>query len=193
MSATTAPYRRVQRRELHASRAVPAIVLAILAILALAWLGTECVLAALGQKPLLLSPATMATDIVGLAAVAAGTLIGIGVALVVVGIVVILIGVTSGRLARHTIADDRAVVVVHNEMVASALVRQAATASSTNPDHAVASVGKRRATVRLTAPSGVSIDRGAVESVLSEQLARYELRPGLKARVHINKEGKVGA
>lgn len=191
--STTGAYRRVRRRELHASRAVPAIILAVLAIIALAWIGTESVLAALGQKALLLSPAMMATDIIGLAAVAAGALIGIGIGLVVVGIIVLLIGLSSGRLARHTIASDRAVVVVHNEMVASALVRQASTAASTDPDRAVASVGRRRATVRLTATSGTPIDQREVESILTDQLARYDLRPKVKARVRVNREGKVGA
>lgn len=193
MTSTTSLYRRVLRRETHAARATPAIIVAVLAIIALAWLGTECVLAAIGQHALLLSPAAMVTDIAGLAAVAAGTLIAIAAGVAVVGLILLLIGLSAGRLARHTLPSDRAAIVVHDEMIASALVRYAAAAASTDPDRAVAGVGRRRAVVRLTPTTGTAIDTDSVSSDLTERLQQYALKPRLKARVVVMKQGKVGA
>lgn len=193
MTSTTSIYRRVLRRESHAARATPAIIVAVLAIIALAWLGTECVLAALGQKALLLSPATMVADIAGLTSVAAGTVIAIAAGVAVVGLIVLLIGLSSGRLARHTLPNDRAAIVVHNEMIASALVRYASAAAATDPDRAVAGVGRRRAVVRLTPTSGSPIDTGAVRADLADRLQEYALKPKLRARVVVTERGKVGA
>jgi len=59
--STASLYKRIVRRETHSSRAGIAITLAVLLIVALAWIGTEAVLAAVGTAPLLLAP----TDLVG--------------------------------------------------------------------------------------------------------------------------------
>ena len=193
MTSTTSLHRRVLRRESHAARATPAIVVAVLAIIALAWLGTECVLAALGQRALLLSPATMVADIAGLPSVAAGALIAVAAGVAVVGLILLLIGLSAARLSRHVLPNDRAAIVVHDEMIASALVRSASSVAATDPDRAVAGVGRRRAVVRLTPTTGMRIDTRAVQDDLAERLRQYALKPTLNARVVITKQGKVGA
>ncbi len=191
--STTTLYRRIRRRETHSPRSGAAVVVAVAAVLALAWLITETVLAALGQHALLLSPTRMVAGIAALPTVASGALIGSGIVLAVVGLVLVLIGVTAGRLGRHTIDDNRAVIVVHDEVVGSALVRAAADSSSTDPDRAVAAVGRRRATVRLTPTSGSPIDLPAVQQAVAERLRTFGLSPALANRVVIDKKGKVGA
>ena len=193
MTSTTSLYRRVLRRESHAARATPAIIVAVLAIIALAWLGTECVLAALGQKALLLSPPTMVADIAGLPSVAAGALIAVAAGVAVVGLILLLIGLSAARLSRHVLPDDRAAIVVHDEMIASALVRSASATAATDPDRAVAGVGRRRAVVRLTPTTGVRIDTRAVQDDLTGRLQQYALKPKLRARVVVTKQGRVGA
>ena len=190
---THSVYRRIRRRETHSSRAVPAITVAILAILALTWLATEIVLAAAGQTKLLLSPTDMVAGLRGLPTVVPSLLIASGIVLALIGLILLVLALKGGRLGRHTIQDDRAVVVVHDEVVGSALVRAAADASSVDADHAVASVGRRSAQVRITPSSGVDIDRAAVATAVTDCLDTFRLHPAVKSRISIIKKGKVGA
>ena len=71
--STASLYKRIVRRETHSSRAGIAITLAVLLIVALAWIGTEAVLAAVGTAPLLLAP----TDLVGSTLDAASAPVGV--------------------------------------------------------------------------------------------------------------------
>ena len=190
---TTSLYRRIRRRETHSSRAVPAIVLAVLAILALAWLVTETVLAATAQRKLLLSPTDMVNGLRGMPTVVPALLIASGIVLALLGLILVVLALKGGRLGRHTIADDRAVVVVHDEVIGSALVRAAADASAIDADQAVAAVGRRRAQVRLTPSSGVDIDRAGVSDAVTERLGTFRLSPAIRSRISIVKKGKVGA
>lgn len=183
---------RVLRRELHSSKAGLAITLAVLAIVALAWVGTESVLAALGQPALLLSPADMGSGIRGLAAVQAGTLVAAGIVLAVIGLILIVAALSAGRRGRHVIGAGDSAAVVGDEVIGSALVRTAATSAGISPDRAVASVGRRSATVRITPISGVSIDRGAVQREVQAAADGYRVTPAIKTRVTIDKKGKVG-
>jgi hypothetical protein len=192
-SSTPEVYRRVVRRELHSPRSFAAILVAVLAIIALAWLGTECVLAAAGRPPLLMTPAQMATGITGLGSVASGTLVAAGVALALLGLVLLLVAFTPGRRPRHLIDDERAAIVVNNEVIASAIVREAARAGSVDPDRTVASVGNRTATVRITPTSGTDVDRAAIIRAVDDRLAGFHLSPALSTRVQVDRSGKVGA
>lgn len=183
---------RVLRRELHSSKAGLAIPLAVLAIVALAWLGTESVLAAIGRPALLLAPADMASGIRGLPTVQAGTLIAAGVVLAVIGLVLIIAALTAGRRGRHVIGAGGTAAVVGDEVIGSALVRTAASSAGISPDRAVASVGRRSATIRITPVSGVSLDRGAVQRQVQEAADGYGVVPPIKTRVTIDKKGEVG-
>ena len=191
--STTTLYRRIRRRETHSPRSGAAVVVGVAAVLALAWLATETVLAALGRHALLLSPARMVAGIAALPTVASGALIGSGVVLAILGLIVVVLGLSAGRLGRHTIDDDRAVIVVHDEVVGSALVRAAADSSSTDPDRAIAAVGRRRATVRLTPTSGSPIDLPAVQQAVAERLQGFGLQPALTTRIVLDRKGRVGA
>jgi hypothetical protein len=183
---------RVLRRELHSPKSGLAITLAVLAILALAWLGTESVLAALGRPALLLTPADMGSGIRGLASVQPGVLIAAGVVLALIGLILVIAAVTPGRRGRHVIGAVPAAAVVNDEVIASALVRTAASAAGVSPDRAVATVGRTSATVRITPASGVPVDRAAVERAVAEAAQALELTPAIRARVVIDKKGRVG-
>jgi hypothetical protein len=184
---------RVLRRETHSPRSALAILLAMLAILALAWVVTEAVLAALGRPPLLLAPAAMATGIRGLPSVPADQLTAAGAVLVVVGVALVLVAVLPGRRGRHVLDVDGSVAVVDDEVIGSALVRTATATARIGPDRAVAGVGRRSATVRLTPASGVPIDLAAVQQAVTEQLDRLGASPAIRARVTLDQRGKVGA
>lgn len=192
MSDTNRGYRRIRRRETHASRSTSAVVVAVVLVLALAYLVTEIVLAAAAQQPLLVAPAQMVADAAGLASVQVAWLVTAGVVLAVLGLVLLVLGLGSARRPRHVLPEDRAVVVVDNEVIASALVRTAADTDDIDPDRAVGSVSHRTATVRITPTSGVRVDRDAISAALDERLQQWGLTPKLKPRVQIEK-AKVGA
>lgn len=183
---------RVLRRELHSPRSGLAIPLALLAIVALAWLGTEGVLAALGRPALLLTPKAMGTGIRGLPGVQPGTLIAAGTVLALIGLVLVVTAIAPGRRGRHIIGAGDSAVVVDDAVIASALVRTAATTAGVSPDRAVAHVGRRSATVRVTPVSGVPVDREAVQRDVQAAAEGFGLTPSVRTRVAIDKNGKVG-
>jgi hypothetical protein len=186
-------YKRIQRRETHSPRSDLAITLAVVLILALAYLVTEIVLAACGQKALLLAPVQMVSDIVHLYTVRTSILELSGGVLVIVGLVLVVAALSPGRRARHVQYTERAVVVIDNEVIASALVRVAADEAGVDPDNALGAVSRHRVLVRITPASGVPVDRTAVTAAVRERLDAWGLQPALKPRVVIEKIGRVGA
>jgi hypothetical protein len=183
---------RVLRRELHSPRSGIAIPLALLAIVALAWVGTESVLAALGRPALLLTPTAMASGVRGLAGVQPGTLIAVGAVLALIGLVLVVVALAPGRRGRHVVGTGDTAVVVDDAVIASALVRTASGTAGISPDRAVAHVGRRSATVRLTPVSGVPIDREAVQRDVQAAAEGFALTPSVRTRVVIDRNGKVG-
>lgn len=183
---------RVLRRELHSPKSGLAILLALLAIVALAWLGAEGVLAALGRPALLLSPAAMAAGIRGLASVQPAVLVTAGVVLAVLGVLLIILSLTAGRRGRHVIAAKGTAAVVDDQVVASALVRAVSQAAGISPDRAVASVGRRSGVVRITPISGVPLDRDAVQRAANDAAAGFGLEPTIRVSTKVDKKGRVG-
>jgi hypothetical protein len=182
----------VLRRELHSPKSGLAITLAVLAIVALAWVGTESVLAALGQRALLLTPADMAAGVRGLGSLQPGVLITAGAVLALIGLVLVVLALTPGRRGRHVIGAGRSAAVVNDEVIGSALVRTASSVAGVSPDRAVAAVGRRSATVRITPVSGVDLDRAAVQRAVAEAAEGFGITPTIRTRVVLDKKGKVG-
>jgi hypothetical protein len=192
-SPNTALYARISRRETHSPRSLLAIVLAIVLIIVFAWVGTEVVIALLGLPALLVAPSDMFASAIGLAEQPAAIVAAAGIVVAVIGLVLIIASLSPGRRARHVIDSDRAVTVVDNEVIASALARHASHAGNVDPDNATVSVSHRRGVVELTPTSGIPADRDAVTRAVTEQLDSYGLRPAVTARVRIAEKGKVGA
>jgi len=186
-------YRRILRRETHSSRAVLAIAVAVAVILLCLYSGAEIILMMLGQRALLAAPQDMLTSLSTLASTPIAVPVTTGILLMVVAILLLIGAFTPGRRARHQIPSTRAAVVVDNEVIASALARNAARAGNTHPDNTVVSVSARHAIVHLTPTSGTPARRDAIEDAVQEQLAAYELYPPVRASVVINAQGKVGA
>ncbi|MCS5723053.1 DUF6286 domain-containing protein [Herbiconiux sp. CPCC 203407] len=186
-------YRRIIRRETHSPRSLVAIVLAALLILALAWVGTEIVIALLGAPALLVAPVDMFTSTVGLADAPAAIVAAAGIGAAVIGLVLVIVALSPGRRARHVLASERTAVVVDNEVIASALARHASFAGNVDPDNASVSVSHRRAVVHLTPTSGIPVDRDEVTAETERRLAGYGLSPAVTARVHIAESGRIGA
>ncbi len=186
-------YRRIARRETHSPRSLLAIVLAVLLIVTLAWLGTEIVLALLGAPALLVAPADMFTSAVNLVDAPVGVVAAAGIVVALIGLVLVITAIAPGRRARHLLPTGRTVVVVDNEVIASALARHASLAGNVDPDNATVSVTHRRADVHLTPTSGIPVDQAAVIDHVSRQLDSYRLTPAVTARVRIAENGRIGA
>ncbi|MBF4574351.1 hypothetical protein ITJ64_17710 [Herbiconiux sp. VKM Ac-1786] len=191
--STASVRRRVTRRELHSPRSTAAIVVAVLLVLALAWVGTEIVIALLGLPALLVAPADMFASAVNLPEAPAGIVVAAGAVAVVLGLVLIVLGLAPGRRPRHVLETERAATVVDNEVVASALARHASLAADVDPDHTTVSVSKRVAVVDLVPTSGVPVDRADVTEAVDRELAGYGLRQKVSSRVRVRENGKVGA
>ena len=190
----SALYARIVRRETHSPRTVATIVLASLGILACAYAGIELVLRMLAQPPLLVAPEDalewLAT-LPGLQPSAAITAGGILVALI--GVLLMLHAVTPGRMARHQMLDDNRAVLVDNGVLASSIARRVETVARVPNGQAVVSVSHRRASVDVTPTSGIPVDEGAIRAAVDDEIASYNLRPGLRTTVRINPTGAVGS
>lgn len=186
-------YRRILRRETHSPRAVLAIAVAVVVILLCLYAGIEIILMMMNRPALLAAPQDILTALSALESGPVAVPLTIGILLMVLGILLLIGALSPGRRARHQIPSDRAAVVVDNEVIASALARQAAHAGNANPDNTVVSVSARRAIVRLTPTSGTPVQSEAVKDAVQEQLAGFELYPPVRASVVIAAAGKVGS
>lgn len=191
--STKSTYSRIARRETHSPRSVLAIVLAVILILAAAYAVIEIILSIAGQKPLLVTPGNAAKGLVAANTLPVWILFVAGIILALVGLWLIVSSFTSGRRARHLIQTDRAVTVIDNEVIASALARHASYAANTDPDNTRVSVTHTRAVVEMTPATGRDVDKGRIQDAVDEQLATYDVTPKLKSKVDIKKTGKVGA
>jgi Family of unknown function (DUF6286) len=186
-------YRRILRRELHSPRSVLAISVAFAVIVLCVYVGTEIVLAMLNHRALLAAPQDMLAALSALGSTPVAVPITVGVILAVVGVLLIVAALTPGRRARHQLAADRAAVVVDDEVIASALARNAARVGNIDPDNTVVSVSAHNAEVHLTPATGTPVDREAVSDSVKAQLATFRLTPSVRSSVVIATRGKVGA
>lgn len=184
MNAEQTVYRRVVRRDLHSSRAAPAILLAVLLILACAALGTVCVLLALR------GPASAALlDTLRSWSASRYVRLGVGALAVILGLWWVLAGILPGRRPRRSIPSERAAVVVDDRAIANFLAVQAASAAGVAPGQVRVVIGRRRATARIVPTSGVRTDVSAVREALAPDSAGYGLTRA--PRVLIARNGSV--
>ncbi|MFB2557390.1 hypothetical protein [Herbiconiux liangxiaofengii] len=192
-TASSSLGRRITRRELHSPRSAAAITVAVLLVIALAWVGTEIVIALLGLPALLVAPADMFAALTNLPEAPAAIVVAVGAVAVVLGLVLIVLALAPGRRPRHVLESERAATVVDNEVVASAIARHASLAADVDPDHTTVAVSKRSAVVDLVPTSGVAVDRSAVAQAVDRQIESYGLRGRLTGRVRVSERGRVGA
>lgn len=190
----TTPYARIIRRETHSPRTATTIVLAVLIALACIYAGAELVLRMLDQPPLLVTPhealgwlAALPT-LQPLWAISTG-----GILFAVIGLLLVLHAIRSGRLARHEMVREGAAVIVDNGVLASSIARRVATVARVPQAQAVVSVSHRRAIVDVTPTSGIPVDEAAIQAAVESEIASYTLRPAVRPTVRINKTGAIGS
>ena len=189
----TAPYPRLVRRESRASRSTSAVVVLVVAALAAAWLGTEAVLAALGRPALLASPVDVLGTLTTALARAPGLVVAAGVASAVVGVVLVLLGLTAGHRGRHEVADERVAAVVDDTVLAASLARVARTAGRLGAGQVTVWVSRREARVELTPASGVTVDEQGVLAAVRSELESRPVQPALRVTSRVADHGRLDA
>lgn len=189
--STPALYRRVVRRETHSPRSGLAITIAVVLALVLAWLGTESVLAAIGQRPLLVAPKDIVTAVLTAATAPAPLLVALGVVAAIVGLVLIIMSLAPARQGRRGSTSDRTAVVVDDRVIAQSLARTAAYAGEIDPSQVSVSVGTRSARVDVTPTSGRAVDKREIQEAVDAEVASYDYRPALRATVRLSEKGVV--
>jgi hypothetical protein len=186
-------YRRILRRETHSSRSGAAVVVLIALAVVAAYVGLESVYAALGLHALLFSPLDVLATAISAATSVGGLVIAAGIVTAIVGVVLIVIGLTAGRRGRHAIADPRVAVVVDDQVIAAALSRAARTSAGLAPGQVTTWVSRRSARLTVTPASGVRADDEAVLAAARDEVTATAYLPPIEPEVRITQTGRLGA
>ena len=186
-------YKRIVRRETHSSRAGIAITLAVLLIVALAWIGTEAVLEAVGTAPLLLAPTDLVGSTLDAASAPVGVLTAVAVVVALIGLVLIIVSLAPGRRGRRGARAERTVAVVDDRVIARSLARTASYAGDVDPSQVSVSVGKRSALIEVTRTSGRQTDVRSIDEAVRDELDAYDFSPALRHKVKLSEKGTVGS
>ena len=183
--------RRIRRRSIHRSRSTAvAVTLVVVALLA-AWIGTEAVLKAIGQGPLLADPQTVVDT--ALKPDAAFTTIAevIAAALVIAGIVLVVLALGPGRQPRSAIDHERGAVVIDTRILASTAANAAALAAGVPESNTSASAKGHRTQVHVVPLSGIPVDTSTVEHAVQERLSRLGGKHGTNVKVTVEQKGTL--
>ncbi|MDR6200248.1 hypothetical protein QE374_002157 [Microbacterium sp. SORGH_AS428] len=173
---------RVRRRETHSPRSTAMVVAVVLLIALVAYLATEIVLVMADAPSLIAAPADLLR---GLAAASGTVMTAIGAAVALLGAVLVVIAVTPGRLAKHTMAaGDGTIVVVDNGVVAAAIAQHLSDTLGIDRRRLTVGVGHRRVDVTVRPETGLSIDLDEVRAAADAELATYRLSPSVVLSVH---------
>lgn len=185
MSTAASPDRtlaRVQRRETHSPRSTAMVVAVVLMIALIAYLGVETVLVMAGAPALVAAPADLLR---GLSAASGTAMTAIGAAVALVGAILVVIAITPGRRAKHTMAAvDGTIVVVDNGVIATALAQHLSDALGIDRRRLTVGVGHRRVDVTVRPETGLGIDLDEVRALSEAELATYRLSPSVTLSVH---------
>ncbi|WP_130176155.1 hypothetical protein [Cryobacterium sp. SO1] len=110
--STRSTHRQLIRPEIRSSGSVVAITLASVIIAGCLYSGTELVLELTGRQPLLAAPSAVLPVVSQVNQIAPAILFTVGVLVAIPGLVLVLVALLPGRLARHEAGSDRAAVIV---------------------------------------------------------------------------------
>ena len=168
------------------------VIVVILLILGLAYAGTEIVLAMLTRPALLLAPTDAGTSLAKLPTLQpAGSVIAAGALLGIIGLILIVLALTPGRLAKHEMVWDDRAVVVDNGVIAAAVANRICEETGLSRDQVTVSVSHRTVQADLRPGGGLTLDEAAIRSVMDTELAGYQLTPKVSTRVRVDKRERV--
>jgi len=192
MSTTDKIGRRAVRQELRSTRSGTTLLVAIIALLVLAYLITEVILNMLGQPPLLATPGALALGATQIGSVGQPLLYAIGGVLTLIGIVLMVRAIMPGIRGLHHTPDAANPTIIDDTVVAAALAKVIRDSANLREEQVSVSVGRRRATAHVHPTTGVPVDREAVQSDAQKVADSYALTPPLRVSVDIDKKGMVG-
>ncbi|MDQ0635622.1 hypothetical protein QFZ40_003531 [Arthrobacter pascens] len=215
-SANAGPdMRRILYRETHSTRAAVATVAGLLVMVLAAYGMLEAGVHAIGQPAWLIEPQVAAERIVALPAGISPALLGvIGAVLAMAGLFFLLNALLPGRRARHVldgryggqaveqvpgleeppaVRGNGPLVVVDDEVIASALARSARLAANVTPEQVMVVVSRHQVIVNVRPTSGVPVDETSVLAAVQEELGEMALIPAPDARINVSTSGVIGA
>ena len=183
--------KRLRRRSIHRSRSTALAITLIIVVLVAAWIGTEAVLKAVGQRPQLADPQTVADT--ALKPDAAFTTIAevIAAVLVILGIILIVLAIKPGRQPRSGIDRDRGAVVIDTRILASTAQNAAALAAGVPESNTSASARGHHTEVHVVPLSGIPVDRHVVEQAVQDRLGRLGGKHGSSVKVTVEQKGTL--
>lgn len=185
---------RILKRETRPSRALASVIAAVLVIVLCVYALLETAVRAIGQPPWLVDPQAAAENIVALPRGVPPLLLGaMGAVLVMVGLFFFLNAVLPGRRARHLLPDRRAAVVVDDEVIASALARQARLAANVTPEQVMVTVSRNLVVVNVRPTSGIPLSADAVLAAVRGELEEMAPSPMPEVRINVASAGVIGA
>lgn len=177
-------FQRIARRETHSPRTVAMVITAIVIILVLAYVGTEILLKLLGQPPLLFAPATSADFLADLATQQpVALIITIAVAVAILGLILIIVALTPGRLAKHRMQLGDRVVLVDNGVIAAAVAQHVSDETGIARNNVTVGVSHRSIDVTLTTDTPTLVDTSRIRQLVDAEVDSYQLTPPIKTRV----------
>jgi hypothetical protein len=190
---TDSVLRTVVRRETHSPRTGAMLVVVVLLILAAIYAGLEIALSLAGRPPLLVGPGAAFEATAALpTAVVPAALIAVGVGVALVGLVILLIAVTPGRLSKHEMSWGERAVVVDNGVVASSIAQHLSTESGIARENVVVGVAHRTVDVTVRAPLGIPVDADHLRRLVDEEVASYHLTPSVRTHIRVERPRDAG-
>ncbi len=186
---SSAASRRVIRRESHSPRTVAMVIVVVIVTVGLAYLGIEIVLSALGTRALLASPEAAATWVTTLPdQQPAGAIIAAGVLLAMIGLLLIALALSPGRLPKHEMVADGSVVLVDNGVLASALAQHLSDHIGVARDRITVGVSRRVVDVTVAPDAGVAVPDARIRDLVATEVDSYRLTRPVKTRVRASKQ-----
>jgi hypothetical protein len=183
--------KRLRRRSIHRSRSTAVAITLVVVALVAAWIGTEAVLKAIGQQPLLADPQTVVDTALTPDAAFTTIIEVIAAALVILGIVLVVLAVKPGRQPRSGIDRDRGAVVIDTRILASTAANAAAHAAGVPEANTTASARGHRTQVHVVPLSGIPVDASAVEHAVGDRLGRLGGKHGSSVQVTVEQKGTL--
>jgi len=187
MSGENAVYRRVMRRETHAPRTAPAVVVATIALVVAGALVVGAVWwwVDAGVR----ETVAASFDAVSTWLWQPAVLIGAGVAALAVAVVLLALALLPGGRARRARTTDRVALVVDDGMLADAVADAVAAESGLDRRQVSVTLGRRSAIVRITPTSGVPVRAAAAARAADDAIAALGFTAS--ARVVVSPTGVV--
>ncbi|WP_295832337.1 DUF6286 domain-containing protein [uncultured Microbacterium sp.] len=180
--------RTVVRRETHSPRTAAMLVVVVLLILALAYAAVEIILDLSGAQPLLVAPGAALNAVVAAptALMPVAFIVG-GVVLAILGLIVLVLALKPGRLARHEMSWGERAVVVDNGVVASALAQHLSNESGIAREDIVVGVAHRSVDVTVRPPVGIPVDEAQLRRIVDDEVTSYKLSPAVRTHLRVHR------